>query len=102
MASSTARLFGEQTRLALAVFYAGAVILISFAGTLAGGGILFGFGAFGFALHLAWQVRMIDIDAPEHCLRLFRSNREAGLILFAGIVADGLAGAPGALFTPAR
>jgi 4-hydroxybenzoate polyprenyltransferase len=99
---STARLFGEKTRPALVFFYAGAVILISIAGILSGGGILFGLGAAGFALHLAWQVRSIDIGNPALCLRLFRSNREAGLILFAGIVLDGLAGSPGAFFTPAR
>jgi len=99
---STARLFGEQTRPALAVLYAGAVVLISVAGILAGGGIFFALGAIGFALHLAWQVRTLDIENPERCLRLFRSNREAGLILFAGIVLDAMAGSPGALFTPAR
>jgi 4-hydroxybenzoate polyprenyltransferase len=99
---STARLFGEQTRPALAVLYAGVVVLICVAGILAGGGIFFALGAAGFALHLAWQVRTLDIENPERCLRLFRSNREAGLILFAGIVLDAMAGSPGAFFTPAR
>jgi len=98
---STARLFGEHTRLALAVLYAGATALTWEAGLLAGGGLLFDLGVIGFALHLAWQVRTIDISSPENCLRLFRSNREAGLILFAGIVLDALLGSPGALI-PAR
>ena len=99
---STALLFGEQTRVALAFLYAGAVMLIFVAGILAGGGVLFALGAIGFALHLAWQVRTLDIGNPAHCLRLFRSNREAGLILFAGIVLDAFAGSPAAFFTPAR
>jgi 4-hydroxybenzoate polyprenyltransferase len=99
---STARLFGEQTRPALVLLYTGAVGLICVAGILAGGGILFALGAAGFALHLAWQVRAIDIGNPGECLYLFRSNREAGLILFAGIVLDALAGSPGAIFIPAR
>jgi 4-hydroxybenzoate polyprenyltransferase len=99
---STARLFGEHTRSALAALYAGAAILISIAGALAGGGIFLGVGMIGFALHLAWQVRTIDIGKPEDCLRLFRSNREAGWILFAGIVIDGLAGSPGALLSFVR
>ena len=98
---STARFFGENTRRALALLYAGAVALILLAGMLAGGGILFDLGVAAFALHLAWQVRRIDIDDPEDCLRLFRANREAGLILFAGIVGDALLGSPGA-FIPAR
>ena len=63
---------------------------------------LFALGVAGFALHLAWQVRTIDIGNPAKCLYLFRSNREAGLILFAGIVLDALTGSPGAIFTPAR
>jgi 4-hydroxybenzoate polyprenyltransferase len=99
---STARLFGEQTRPALALLYAGAVGLILVAGILAGGGILFALGAAGFASHLAWQVRALDIGNPAACLYLFRSNREAGLILFAGIVLDALAGSPGAIFNSAR
>ena len=39
-------------------------------------------------LQLAWQVATLDIDDPDNCLRLFRSNRDYGLILFAGLVAD--------------
>ena len=30
--------------------------------------------------HLAWQLANLDPDDPANCLRLFRSNREAGLI----------------------
>ena len=41
--------------------------------------------------HLAWQVATIDIDDPESCLRTFRSNRDYGFILFAGLLADCLA-----------
>ncbi|HLL26155.1 MAG TPA: 4-hydroxybenzoate octaprenyltransferase [Xanthobacteraceae bacterium] len=98
---STARLFGEETRPALVFLYAGAVLLILIAGIFAGGGILFDLGVIGFALHLAWQVRTIDIGNPAQCLGLFRANREAGLILFAGIVLDAAFGSPGA-FIPAR
>jgi 4-hydroxybenzoate polyprenyltransferase len=41
-----------------------------------------------FALHLAWQVRRLDIADPALCLRLFKSNRDAGLILFAAMLLD--------------
>ena len=41
------------------------------------------------AVHLGWQVATVDIDDPDNCLRLFRSNREYGWIVFAGLVADG-------------
>ena len=33
-----------------------------------------------FGWHLAWQNRTLDIDDPDICLRLFRTNRNAGLI----------------------
>ena len=40
--------------------------------------------------HLAWQIRRLDIDDPELCLAVFKSNRDAGLILFAALVLDPL------------
>jgi 4-hydroxybenzoate polyprenyltransferase len=49
---------------------------------------MFALGLFVFAAHLAWQIVRIDIDDPESCLRMFRSNRDAGLILFAALVLD--------------
>jgi 4-hydroxybenzoate polyprenyltransferase len=99
---STARLFGDVTKPALGLFFAAAVMLIGAAIVLAGGGAFSLLGLIGFAAHLAWQTRQIDIDDPTLCLRLFRSNRDAGLILFAGLALDTLAGAPGGLVTPAR
>ncbi|GIK81651.1 MAG: 4-hydroxybenzoate octaprenyltransferase [Pseudorhodoplanes sp.] len=85
---STAILFGENTRPIVAAFYAASVVLIGAAGVLAGAGIGFAAGLIGFAIHLAWQVRQIDIADPALCLRLFKSNRDAGLILFAGMILD--------------
>ena len=85
---STALLFQERTRPMLAVFYAGAVLLIGAAGIMAGGGAIFIVGMLAFAVHLGWQVARIDIDDPAQCLKLFRSNRDAGLILFAAMLLD--------------
>ncbi len=85
---STAILFAERTRPMLAVFFAGAVVLIGLAGGLAGGGGLFWLGLAAFAVHLGWQVRRLDITDPALCLRLFKSNRDAGLILFGAMIAD--------------
>ena len=85
---STALLFQERTRPMLAVFYAGAVLLIGAAGIMAGGGAIFIVGMLAFAVHLGWQVARIDIDDPAQCLTLFRSNRDAGLILFAAMLLD--------------
>jgi 4-hydroxybenzoate polyprenyltransferase len=85
---STALLFGASTKPMLALFYALAVVLIELAGWRAGAGLVFAFGLLAFAAHLAWQIARLDIDDPDLCLRVFKSNRDAGLILFAGLLLD--------------
>jgi 4-hydroxybenzoate polyprenyltransferase len=45
-------------------------------------------GLAAFALHLAIQIRRLDIKDPGLCLRVFKTNRDAGLILFAGLLID--------------
>src|SRR3954447_18591787 len=85
---STARLFGARTGLALNVFYGLAVVLIGAAVAVAGAGALAWVGLAAFAAHLAWQIKRLRIDDPALCLRLFKSNRDAGLLLFAGLLAD--------------
>jgi 4-hydroxybenzoate polyprenyltransferase len=88
---STALLFGERTKPMLALFYGQAVILIGAAGALAGGRFVFALGLLGFATHLGWQITRLDIADPDRCLALFKSNRDAGLIMFAGLVLDAAA-----------
>jgi 4-hydroxybenzoate polyprenyltransferase len=85
---STARLFGERTKPMLAAFYALAVMLVAAAFISAGAGALSFVGLALFAAHLAWQVRRLDVNDPALCLVLFKANRDAGLILFAGLVLD--------------
>ena len=87
---STALLFGTRTKPALAGFYGAAVLLIGIGGFLAGVGVAFAIGLAIFAVHLAWQVYRLDIADPALCLTVFKSNRDAGLMLFAAIVVDGL------------
>jgi len=83
---STALLFQQNTAPMLTAFYGAAVVLIGIAGYMAGGGMVFIAGLVAFAAHLAWQVRRLDIDDPAHLLKLFKSNRDAGLILFAAML----------------
>jgi 4-hydroxybenzoate polyprenyltransferase len=85
---STALLFGKNTKPILAAFYSAAVILIGIAGWMVGAGILFALGLAAFAAHLGRQVRQLDIDNADRCLALFKSNRNAGLILFAGFLLE--------------
>ena len=85
---STALLFGERTKPMLAAFYTLAAVLIGAAGLAAGAGPVFALGLLAFAAHLAWQIVRLDIADPDLCLTLFKSDRDAGLILFAGLLAD--------------
>jgi 4-hydroxybenzoate polyprenyltransferase len=71
--------------------------LIGVATLYSGGGIFSLAGLIAFAIHLTWQIMTLDANNPAYCLKLFRANRDAGLLLFAGLVLDVIAGAPGAL-----
>ncbi len=85
---STALLFGPRTKPMLALFYGVAVILLGAAGYTAGAGVVFALGLVAFAAHLAWQITRLDIADPDNCLAVFKSDRDAGLILFAGLLLD--------------
>jgi 4-hydroxybenzoate polyprenyltransferase len=85
---STALLFGARTRAALMLFYGLAVVLIGAALTLAGAGFPAWIGLAVFVAHLIWQIKRLEIGDPALCLRIFKSNRDAGLLLFAGLLAD--------------
>jgi 4-hydroxybenzoate polyprenyltransferase len=74
----------------LSAFYALATVLIGLALWFAGATWPAWLGLAAFAAHLVSQVVRIDIHDPALCLRLFKSNRDAGLLLFAGLLADAL------------
>jgi len=89
---STARLFGPRVQLAVGALYAVSAACAAFAVFLAGGGWFAYAGVAAYATHLAWQTAQTREDvAPITALRLFRSNRDAGLLLFAGFFAQSLA-----------
>ncbi|MEO1066987.1 MAG: 4-hydroxybenzoate octaprenyltransferase [Pseudomonadota bacterium] len=87
---STARLFGDQTRTWLIVFYGGATTLFTLAFFLAGAGWISFVGLLVGVGHMAYQLINLDIDDADQCLALFRSNRNYGLILFAGLSLDAI------------
>ncbi len=89
---STARLFGVRARLGVGVFYAASAALALMAIEVAGGGAIARIGWLAYVAHLAWQVSKVEGADVATALRLFRSNRDAGLILFAGIALQGWAG----------
>jgi 4-hydroxybenzoate polyprenyltransferase len=92
---STALLFGARTKPALVVFYGLAVLLIGMALALAGVRWPAWLGLAAFSAHLAWQIVRLRIEDPALCQRVFKSNRDAGLLLFAGLLADALMQATG-------
>jgi len=84
---STARLFGNATHVWLRWFMVATVALMALAVILAlsGGNNVLALvvalgGPWALGWHMAWQNRTLDIDDATVCLRLFRSNRNAGLI----------------------
>ncbi|MCB1538873.1 MAG: 4-hydroxybenzoate octaprenyltransferase [Rhodospirillales bacterium] len=76
---STARLFGNRSKIWVAGFYAAAIALWSMAMPTPVFAPLLTLPA----LHFAWQVWRWDMDDPASSLRFFKSNRDAGLILLA-------------------
>ncbi len=93
---STARLFGENTGRILMLFMVASVLLMTAAiiAALAGTADLLTLvialgGPWAFGWHMVWQMHRLDIDDPDGCLRLFRANRDTGLIpvLFLAVAA---------------
>lgn len=83
---STARLFGEATPRWLRRFFVATVLLMGAAVILAGVegsplALALALGApWAMGWHLAWQIRRYDPEDGPGLLRLFRSNRDAGLL----------------------
>lgn len=80
---STARRFGAAVRPAVSVIYMLCIALCATAGWLAAG--LWGaLATLPFALHLVQQALRTDAANGRLALVLFRANRDAGVLLFAG------------------
>jgi 4-hydroxybenzoate polyprenyltransferase len=89
---STARLFGSRVKLGIGAFYAATAVLSLAAIEAAGGGLIALIGWLAYCAHLIWQTSKVEGADPPTALRLFRSNRDAGLILFAGLALQGWLG----------
>ncbi len=85
---STARLFGENSEYWLRGFLVASVVLMSLAIIYALAPLaeplvlsLALAAAWAFGAHLNWQLGRLNINDGGACLRLFHSNRDAGLIV---------------------
>lgn len=86
---STALKLGDSSPAWIAGFYAAFAALVGASLVAAGLGWPAWLGLALASAHLAWQVRRLDIDDNGRCLALFRSNRDTGALLFAGLVLAG-------------
>jgi 4-hydroxybenzoate polyprenyltransferase len=87
---STARLFGDDTKSWLVWLYGGALVLFASAYAAAEVPVPALAGLFAAAAHMWLQVRRLDIDDPDQCLKLFKSNNTVGWLIFLGLVGGGL------------
>ncbi|MEO1251548.1 MAG: 4-hydroxybenzoate octaprenyltransferase [Pseudomonadota bacterium] len=88
---STALKFGAATRPWLVGFYAATLVAFTAAGALIGAGPFYYLALAPASLHFAWQIRSLDIDDAHNCLIRFKSNRDAGLLLLAAPICEGIA-----------
>jgi 4-hydroxybenzoate polyprenyltransferase len=85
---STAVHFGENTRGWLGGFFALALISIDAALWLAGASFVAHMGVVFAALHAGRQIKRFETNNSALCLRLFKSNRDFGLIIAAFLFLD--------------
>jgi 4-hydroxybenzoate polyprenyltransferase len=85
---STARLFGENSRAWLRGFMIAALVLLAAAIVVTPlpperfmAMVVALIGVWGFGAHMMWQMRRLNVDDPASCMVIFRSNRDAGLIV---------------------
>ncbi|NJO34333.1 MAG: 4-hydroxybenzoate octaprenyltransferase [Rhodospirillales bacterium] len=80
---SSALRLGTATRRWVQGFYLATVLLFAAAGALEGFALIYYVGLVPAAGHFWFQTRRLDIDDPARCLAIFKSNREAGILLLA-------------------
>lgn len=86
---STARLFAENTSYWLIALYAGALLFFAVAFGLAAVPMPALAGLVAAGAHMARQIRTLDIDDPDQCLALFKSNTVVGALIFLGLLGGG-------------
>ena len=83
---STALLFGRSAKKWLAIFIVMIFFLMQISfymtpTTILLSKIIMAIGVFSFCLHLIWQLWKFDSEDSKLCLKLFKSNKIAGLLL---------------------
>ena len=87
---SIARLFGARTKAWLVGLYGAALLFFAVAFAHAGVPMPALAGLVAAGAHMARQVRTLDIDDPDQCLALFKSNSMVGWLIFLGLLGGGV------------
>ncbi len=80
---STALKFGESSKKWVSGFYGASLVLLALAFLMGAGGVLWPVFVLALAGHLYWQVKNWEPDNPESSLKIFKANRDFGLIVLA-------------------
>lgn len=83
---SSALKLGAMTKYWIYIFYGFAFVLFLAAGLMAGLGVSFALFLFVAGLHLLWQAYSLDTGRPLTCLKIFKSNRDAGALIAAAFL----------------
>ncbi len=82
---STALKFGENSALWVKVFYILSWILLAISASMAFKSFFTPFLLLPALLHIFWQIKMWRINSPQSALEIFKSNRNYGIIVLAGL-----------------
>jgi len=85
---STALALGRHTRTAILLFYGLFIFALIATGMLEKAGVIYYTGVALAAGQLASQIYRLDIDDPDNCLKIFRSNIAFGWILFVSLLLE--------------
>jgi 4-hydroxybenzoate polyprenyltransferase len=83
---STALLFGSNTKYWLMGLYCSALFLFLWAYAVAEVPMPAVAGLAAAGAHMIRQIRTLDINDPDQCLRLFKSNGTVGWLIFLGLL----------------
>jgi len=85
---STALRFGQNTKFWLAGFYGGVWVCLTLAlfSSSHTSAVWGGLGSCAMAAHLIWQITAFELNTPQKALRIFKSNRDFGLIVLAALI----------------
>ncbi len=85
---STALKFGSTTKYWLSGFYVLTIAGFALAGLLIKASPVYYIALLPAAAHFGWQVRTLNDSDPHNCLKRFKSNRDAGLLLLLAPICD--------------